>query len=81
MAAPLTTTATTLEQQILETLMRSRAAIAAYAAANPTADLEGLGIFPQIDVVNNQATFTVTIPLAYSGDTDGGFSFDAVEVI
>jgi hypothetical protein len=81
MAAPLTTVATTLEQQVLETLMRARVVITAYAAANPTADLKGLGISPQVDIVNSQATFTVILPLTYTGDTDGGFSFDAVTVV
>lgn len=81
MAAAISTSATTAEQQVFETLTRVRKIIAAYSAANPEADLQGLVISPQIDSVNNFATFTVTMPLTQSEDSDGGISFDATEVL
>jgi hypothetical protein len=81
MAAALTTTSTSQEQQVLEILTRTRKDVSDYILANPTADLQGFSVSNQIDLANNQATFVVVMPINISEDADGGISIDATEVL
>jgi hypothetical protein len=79
MAFPITTAATTLEQQLLELLNRTRIAIRTYEEANPLADLKGFRFTSQVNLIEQLAFFSVTLPLTLTNKTDGGLRFNAAE--
>ncbi len=81
MAAPITLTAATAEQQSFELCNKLFAAITAYQTANPTANLKGFRVTRALDINNSRATFSIVVPLTAAGTTDGGLDLDAEAVL
>ncbi len=81
MAAAITLASTTAEQQALELPAKLADAIAAYSAANPTANLKGLSVTKSVNLNTNRATFSIVVPLVVTNSIDGGLEFDAEAVM
>jgi len=81
MASAITLGAATLEQQVYEVCTRTAAAIATFAAANPTVPLTGFSVRQTVDLANNRAQFTISLPITQSFSTDGGIEIDATEML
>ena len=81
MAAPNTTDATTLEQQLMEICKESQAAIEAFVTANPESDIQGMSVSENIRLDLNRITYTVVIPVTITESNDGGFSVAAAPVL
>jgi hypothetical protein len=80
MADSLTLAATTAEQQAFELLFRLRNEVAEFQAAKPSTDLNGFEITTRLDIRQNQAIFSITLPLIQSNTIGGGLAFDALWV-
>lgn len=81
MAAAITLASATAEQQALELPAKLADSIAAYRAANPSADLKGLAVTKSVNLNTNRATFSIVVPLTVTNSADGGLEFDAEEVL
>ena len=81
MAAAITLSAATAEQQALELATKLAAVIEADRAANPNADLKGLNVSQSINLNTQRATFSIVVPLVKTNSADGGIEFDAETVL
>ncbi|MEM9092240.1 MAG: hypothetical protein AAGC93_26350 [Cyanobacteria bacterium P01_F01_bin.53] len=81
MAAAITLSAATAEQQALEFATKLASAIATDKVANPSADLKGLNVSQNINLSTQRATFSIVVPLVQSASADGGIEFDAETVM
>ncbi len=81
MAASITLSSTTAEQQALELPSKLSEAIATYRLANPTTDLKGFSVSKSVNLNTNRATFSIVVPLTVTNSSDGGLEFDAAEVL
>ena len=81
MAAAITLSATTAEQQALELSSKLAAVIAEDRAANPNTDIKGMSVSQSVNLNTQRATFTIVIPLVKTHSADGGIEFDAETVL
>lgn len=81
MAAALTLSATTAEQQAFELGRKLLDALEADKAANPEADRKSFNVAQNIDLNRLRATYTITLPIVKTATSDGGFEVDAAEVL